>query len=289
MNRRLLAFGLLAFLLMTFWPAPPASSSGIPVIDAANLLQAVLDYIMRLFEIIQRATMIANQIQELDYWFEALLKLGQVPYRADVLQLLEIQRELLKEFDDLKGQYQAISHSLDDVAYEFDITFPGWRAVSDLASGDLLQIESEAGIYDFGSPLEYARYQSARALQAVRQTVLTMAQDQASLLASQAHLEELKGQVPLVEGHQQALEIQTSFAALSAEQLVALRQSQSNLALTVGALGAHRLSSDMQLHASQEGFSEDLRTALLLEFGAPVPEHTGQNGIDPFPSWVTPY
>ncbi len=289
MNPRFLCLSLLACLLLTLVGALSAPvASAIPVFDAANFRQALLDHIKRLFEIAQRAIVIANQIQELDYWFAAMLKLEEIPYREDILELLELQRELLLQFDHAKGQYQAISHSLQEVGHEFDITFPGWRAFSSAAI-DRLRIESEAGDYEFGTPLEYARYQSARTLQAVRQTLEAMAHDQASLIESQAHLEHLKETVPLVEGHQQALELQTSFAALSAEQLVALRQGQQNLTLTVASLGAHLLSTDMQLRATRLASVRHLKSALVHQFGALVPEHTGNGGIDPYPTWVNPY
>ena len=206
-----------------------------------------------------------------------------------ILEFLQLQGELLKEFDELRGQYQALSHSLQDVTEEFDITFPGWQAVSDMAAGVSLEIQSEAGNYSFDSPLEFARYQSARTLQAVRQTLAAMAEDQANLIASQEHLEELKSQMPGVKGAQQALEMQTSFAALSAEQLVALRQSQEALVATVGALGAHRLNADMELQASQNLLAFKLRDALLQEFGVLVPEHTGNQGVPPWPDWVIPF
>jgi len=288
MHRRLLSLGLLASLLLTF-PTAPAPAAGIPVFDAANLTQALIDHLKRLFEIAQRAVMIANQIQELDYWFYTVLKLPEIPYRAEVLEFLVLQGELLKDFDQLKGQYQALSHSLEDVTHEFDITFPGWRAISEMTAGVALEIESEAGNYEFDSPIEYARYQSARTLQSVRQTLAAMAEDQANLLESQEHLEGLKRQVPLIKGEQQALEIQTSFAALSAEQLVALRESQQALALTVSTLGAHRLSDEMQLAASQNALAGELREALLGEFGVLVPEHTGEAGVSPFPTWIIPF
>ncbi len=289
MKQRLVCLTVAACLLLTLLPAAPAPSSGVPVYDGANYAQALIDHLMRLFEIAQRVIEIANQLKELEFWFYAMLKLDEVPYREEILAFLEVQGELLKEFDDLKGQYQALSHSLEDTAHEFDITFPGWRAVSEMAAGASLQIQSEAGEYEFDSPLEYARYQSSRSLQAVRQTLAAMAHDQASLIASQEHLEELKEKLRGVEGHQQALEMQTSFAALSAEQLVALRQSQQTLALTVSNLGAHRLNAEMQHAASQNLLADQLREALLGQFGVLVPEHTGENGVSPYPTWVIPF
>ncbi len=126
MKRRLITIGLLASLFLTLSPATPTAAAGIPVFDAANYTQALIDHLKRLFEIAQRAVMIANQIQELDYWFHALLKMEQIPYREEILEFLEHQGELLKQFDALRGQYQALSHSLEDVNHEFDITFPGW-------------------------------------------------------------------------------------------------------------------------------------------------------------------
>lgn len=113
MKRRLLTTGLLTCLLLTLSPLLPApDSSAIAVFDAANYAQALIDYIKRLFEIAQRVVMIYNQIQELEYWFRAMLNLDLIPYREEVLELLELQRELLKQFDHLKGQYQAISSTL---------------------------------------------------------------------------------------------------------------------------------------------------------------------------------
>ena len=286
-RRRLQALALASALALATVPAPRAFT--IPVFDAANYAQAVADHIKRLFEIAQRAIMIAHQVQELDYWLTALLKMDELPYRIEILEFLELQAELLKEFDSLRGQYQALSHSLEDTAREFDITFPGWRAFSDLAAGAAITVRSEAGTYRFSSPSEYARYQSGRTLQSVRQTLALMAEDQADLIASQHHLQELKEVARGVEGHQQVLEVQTSFQALSAEQLIALRQSQEALAATAGTLGAHRLNRDMQLAASQAEAADRLHDALVEEFGALVPEHTGESGIDPYPWWVGLY
>lgn len=282
--RPLVACALALLIAVSAVPAPPARA--IPVFDAANYAQAVADHIKRIFEIAQRAIMIANQIQELDFWLVTLLKMEELPYRIEILEFLELQAELLNEFDDLRGQYQAISHSLRNVTREFDLTFPGWRAFSDLAAGAVLTVRTEAGPYHFGSPTEYARYQSGRTLQAVRQSLAVMAEDQKNLIQSQLHLQELKEVASQVEGHQQTLELQTSFAALSAEQLIALRQTQEALAMTVGALGAHRLNSHMQLAASQGAAADVLHDQLVEEFGDLVPEHTGENGIDPYPWWV---
>ena len=287
MKRRLVCLGLLACLLAAQLPGPKPASAQIPVTDVAALVQAVIDYVKRLFEIAQRVVMIANQIQELDYWFRAMLKMSQIPYRSQVLEFLELQGELLLEFDALKGQYQAISQSLQDVTSEFDLTFPGWRAVTDM-TGSVLQIHSEAGNYSFDAPVEYARYQSARTLQAVRQTLISMSDHQVNLLESQGHLAELKARMPAVEGHQQALEMQTSFAALAAEQLVALRQSQQALALSVSTLGAHRLNAEMELVASEQALARDLEFALRQEFGVLVPPHTGSGGFPPLPYWANP-
>ncbi len=290
MKRRFLSLALLPCLFLTVFAAVPAPvDAAIPVFDAANFTRAVIDHIKRLFEIAQRAIMIANQIQELDYWFYAMLKMEEIPYREHILEFLHLQGELLAEFDILKDQYQALSHSLEDVTHEFDITFPGWRAISEMTAGASLEIYSQAGHYEFDSPLEYARYQSARTLQAVRQTLAAMAQDQQDLIRSQEHLEQLKTEIRGVEGHQQALEMQTSLAALSAEQLVALRQGQQALTLTLSTLGAHRLNSDMELRASQNALALTLHDALLAEFGALVPEHTGDHGVSPLPFWVIPF
>lgn len=286
--KRLTCLCLLACLLITLLPAEPAAAQ-LPVTDVAVLAQAVVDHVKRLFEIAQKVVMIANQVQELDYWFHAMLKMGQIPYRRGVLDFLVLQGDLLREYDDLRGQYQALSHSLQEVWREFDITFPGWRAVSDMAAGAALRVQSEAGNYTFNTPREYERYQAARALQSVRQTLIAAAEDQANVRESQGHLGTLKEAMPSVEGHQQALEMQTSFAAIGAEQLVALRQSQLALTMIIGNLGAHRLNAQMELGASQEVLSRDLEHALVQEFGALVPVHTGANGMPPLPLWANPW
>ena len=93
-RRRLQALALASALALATVPAPRAFT--IPVFDAANYAQAVADHIKRLFEIAQRAIMIAHQVQELDYWLTALLKMDELPYRIEILEFLELQAELLK-------------------------------------------------------------------------------------------------------------------------------------------------------------------------------------------------
>ena len=268
--------------------SPPARATGIPVIDVANLAQAVISFIKRLFEIAQRVVQIYNQVQMLEYWLYHTLKMEEIPYRVEILEFLELQGELMGEFDALQGQYQAISHSLEEATAEFDVTFPGWRAMSEMAEGVSIRIQSEAGEYELENPAEYYRYQSARVLQGMRQSLASMHEHQANLRESQLHLQELKAIAGQVEGHEQILELQTSFTALSAEQLIALRES---LAATDGAANmaaSHRLNREMQTLAEQGAAVEELRRALVAQFGTLVPEHTGSQGVSPFPAWVIP-
>ncbi len=288
-RKSLIAAVVLLSLLGTLMPASsPVRAAGIPVIDAANLAQAVIDFIKRLFEIAQRVVQIYNQVQMLDYWLYHTLKMEEIPYRVEILEFLELQGELMREFDALQGQYQAISHNLEEATAEFDITFPGWRAMSELAEGVSIRIQSEGGEYELESPAEYYRYQSARVLQGMRQSMASMGDHQTNLRESQLHLQELKEIAGQVEGHEQIMELQTSFTALSAEQLIALRES---LAATDGAANmaaSHQLNREMQTLAEQEAAVEELRRVLIAEFGVLAPEHTGSQGVAPFPAWVIP-
>ncbi len=289
--KRIAALALVAALVLSISVATPERAEAIPVFDAAAFVQAVIDHAKRLFEIVQRGIQIANQVLELEYWFNKALRLESIPYREELLEFLELQAELLRQFDEVKGQYQGLSHSLEDVTREFDLTFPGWRALSDLAAetaGEIIRIESEGGSYTFETPAEVERYQAARSLQSVRQALALAGSHQSNIFESQAHMRGLKEAAAVVVGEQQILELQTSFQAVAAEQLIALREAVAALGGATATLGARELSAEMQQLAEQQASAEHLAELLRERYGAAVPEHTGEAGVSPFPSWVLP-
>ncbi len=283
-------FVIVSILVVTLSVVPalvrPAGAAGIPVIDVANLAQKILGYIKQLFAIAQRAVQIANQVTSIEFWVYNSLNWLDPKYRESVLAFLEDQALLLYEFDQTVGQYQALSTSLEAIGDEFDVTFPGWRAVSELAAGQVLRIRTEAGDYSFSAPEEFARYRVGRSHQLMRQSLGVMRLHHREVTEAQEHLEGLKLASLDIEGQQQMLHLLTSYGAVTAEQIVGLRASSEVTNQMLSNMSALFLDQDMQAGASMARASEALGERVTTQFGDLVPAHSGVGGLSPYPAWM---
>ena len=271
--------------------APPAEIIGtVPVIDVANLSQAVTDHLKRLFEILQRATLIVQGVQNLENWYLSLLDLPEIPYRDSIIDMLNGIGELMRQFEAVEGQYQALTYALEHARPEFDLTFPGWRALSRLGDGQRYTVDTEAGTYIFDTPLEYHHYQSARILQVMRQALKASSRHRTDLKAAEEYLmanaDSLAALAHGSAGTQQILEMSTAFSALSSQQLIALRNQLLNQTNVTLATASFELNRHMQALATLEDLHLALADDLRAGYGSVIPRADALPPVRTLPSWV---
>lgn len=270
--------------------APIIGPGVVPVIDAANLAQSILDHLKRLFEILQRATQIVQGIKNLENWLLALSDLEEIPYRGSIIPFLQGLGELLTEFERVRGQYQALSYALVRARDEFDLTFPGAQSLTRLGDGRSYRIQTEAGVYTFLTPIEYHRYQDGRTLQLMRQALKATSRHRTDLAQAESHLtDKLDGLTRLAHdtvGTQQILEMSTAFTALNAQQLIALRNQILILTNIELATASRELNRQMEGIATVEDLQDALSKELRQTYGALLPQPTAGPLASPFPFWV---
>ena len=265
---------------------------GIPVIDSANLLQNIRHYIERLYEIYQKAVIIVQNYTELAYWLDTLTNLEDYPFRPSINEFLHTVYGTMRDFQVLRGEYQALTYAIDEVQREFDITLPGWTAYTGLSTGPPHRVSTGAGSYSFESPMDYQRYQHGRIRQVLRQSLKTTSRHRHDIRASEEHLalgrDSLNSLSQGTVGLQQILEMQTTYAALTAQQLVALRhqiQTRNGVAIAVE---SHRLNQRMQDLATLEDQHRYLAQDIRSQWGALIPNPTTHPADSPLPPWIRP-
>ena len=112
----------------------PAFATGIPVVDVANLLQAVQDAINQGTQIANQATQIQNQIQLIQNQVRSLQTLGSDNFN----QLDNNFNQQLFELQSVLSAAQKLGFSLNGVQSQFDALFP---AGSDWESIDAAQFK----------------------------------------------------------------------------------------------------------------------------------------------------
>lgn len=268
----------LLVIAMCLVPAEPVPAQFV-VFDPANLAAKVTDYLERLYEITQRAVQISNELQMLEYWYYESLKLTDIPFQVEQLVFLEEMGNLLRAFDALEGQYQGLSYVLEQeyLGDEFDVTFPGWQAASELPRS----IVTEGGDYSFETPLEYQRYRLSRQRQSVMQSLKAMGRHQESVYAAQEKVADLKIAAQGSEGAEQTRQVQLGLAALSAEQLIDLRELHLSTTWALEKTLARDLDAEMQGRAAEESSAIALGEALETSFGSTIPDL--RNEVTAFP------
>ncbi len=279
---------ILALLGMSLLVPPPATNA-IPVFDAANLAAQVDHYVQRLVEIAQRANQLINQLLELASWEAALEKLTHLPYRNGnldgIFRFFHEQHVLLRRWEQLEGQRQALAYTLDNVEREFDTTFPGWKTFFEITGGrDQIYLRTEAGDITIKEAAEYARYQAARLLQTHRQALATLRPHKDEVNQAAAHLSELKAAMTETVGPQQVQELQTAFLALLAEDTNTARTANHAAYNSAIADRAARANAQMQAAAVYQAQAEYFLEVLEAQFGRLVPE-LPEEGVSPLPIW----
>jgi P-type conjugative transfer protein TrbJ len=245
-TRRLAAAVCLIALALT----PPVSAQT-PVTDAAhiavNLYYHILHYVQFATQIYQHYTQIANQIRQIEYQLQALKKLEHPNWRevADLIAYLDL----------LMKQGEALAYSLGDINQRFLDTFPGWQEWQSW-------------------PLQY-RNQTVRALETMRTGLNTVAEQAHHDIADQIFLSRIQSQMDSIHGTQEALELNATLQAFTAQELSVIKQSLATGNNMASVYYAEQLNRDAQANAS-------LAAALDRTLSDPVPAAPGYSFV---PTW----
>jgi P-type conjugative transfer protein TrbJ len=212
-------------------PGIPGGGGGI-VFDPTNFARNVLHYERRLEEI-------GLQQQQLEQQLLAMRKLQNPNWRG-------IQA-VLAEMEGLMEHGQALAFTLQAIAAEFQITFPGDQVYRDY-------------------PIEQTT-QAMRTLATIR-GVLDRAQHAArDLPLGLARLEGMKRQLATIQGHEEALELNGTIGVYSAEELTLLRHALEAQTNAEAVYFANRVNAESQAEATVR--------ANLAAMSAPGPRFPG--------------
>lgn len=215
---RTLRSGLLAGACVLGVGLPASASAQWTVIDPSNLAQNIS-------QVAKSIEQINNQRLQIEYQLQALKKLGN-PRWGDI-------RPLLDRLDRLMQQEQALGYSLANLDRQFRETFPGWQA----APTNLELSEAQ-------------RVQAHRTLGTMRAALNALNQHGRQFAAAQATLAAIKGQMPAIDGTQQALELQTTLDAFVADEIGLLRQAVATQANIEAIYNAYVVNQEAEMRAT---------------------------------------
>lgn len=252
-SRRTLALLLLVAGLLLV-PAP--SNAQTPVTDvihtATSVWAEVARYAQAAFDIIQRATQIYNQVQQINYQIQALKKLEYHSWR-DV-------GPLFYQLDSLLREAETLTAAADELEAMFYATFPG--------STRYLAYQDES----------YTQVQ--RALNTFRVSLLALKGIREDTRGSLSTLGALQQQVEAAEGHQEALEALSELESWQAAQLSTMAQTLETIANTQIIAASYQINQDAQFRRTQ---SDALTTTLYRADAAATGSHDSHS---PFPVWM---
>lgn len=188
------------------------------VIDPSNLAQNIMQVAHAIEQINNQRLQIENQIR-------ALRKLGTHNWR-------EIQ-ELFQQLDLLMRQGQALGYSLANLDEQFRETFPGWEVAAD----------------NLALP-EAQRIQAERTLGTMRAGLNVLNEQARQFQDGQATLASIKAQVQGINGTQEALELQATLDAFTAEEIGMLRQTITTQANLVAVYNAYLVNQEAEMRAN---------------------------------------
>jgi P-type conjugative transfer protein TrbJ len=216
---RLLTVTLLAVLGLSFSPLKAEAQFGLlgsgVVFDPSNFARNVLHYARRLEQMnLQR--------QQLQQQLVAMRKLRNPNWRQI--------NSVLTQMDALMQRGQSLSYSLRSIDAEFQRTFPGAQVFRDY-------------------PVEQ-RTQVVRTLATLRGALNAANRAAQELPTSIASLETMKRQLASIQGHQEAIELNSTIGVYSAQELTMLRQAVSGLTNVQAVYYADQVNAEAQREAT---------------------------------------
>lgn len=169
----------------------------------------------------QRIEMIRMQRQQLQHQIDALRRLPNPNWRQI--------GTLIYQMDAVMREGNALAYSLSDIDRQFQQTFPGYRVPVDY-------------------PAE-SREQVARTLATVRAALNVASMQARDVGYGQQTLAQIKARMGSAEGHQQAIELQSTLIGFTADELSALRQAIATQTNSQTVYQAYQLQQEAQAQA----------------------------------------
>lgn len=197
------------FLVGCILAVPTPGAAQIPVTDIGHIVQTILHYIGRLYEIQQKADGLYRQYEQYKAQLQALKKLENPNFRR-------IQR-VLANIEVTLEQFDHLVYTLDSIDRDFQETFPGMVEAPEFR--------------------ETVFQRSRRMLDAARAVLNATHFQGKSIHTGIQTLDLLKDQLATIKGHEEALEHQATVQTFSAEELLLVRQALAStnnlLAITI--------------------------------------------------------
>lgn len=231
---RWLSAAVVAASLVFAAPARSSAQFGGVVVDLRNLAQNIAHYKVRLQQF-------AAQKQQLTQQLNAMRKLSRPNWR-------DLGR-VAQQLDQVVAQANSIAYSLRQAEALFHQTFPGYTP--------------PVG----GWSPRIARTQTERTLATLQGVVAGAAVHSQEMRGALSTLGQIKAQLGSVQGHEQALELQTTMQGFTADQLTMLRQAVVMQANAQAVVEAQRLQ--------QEAAAASVRETAAQRLGAYRPLTTG--------------
>jgi type IV secretion system protein TrbJ len=173
-----------------------------------------------------------HQLLQIQYQLQALAKLRLAPWR-DV-------RGSLGQMASLMGQPGALGYAAPGVATTFDNVFPVSRVIVDWPREQLARTQSAVGV--------------------LKAAVQSTSQQQDAVAPGEDALDQMKALNGVVQGHEQALELQNSAAVYSAQELMLLRQAAMAQTNIQAVYYANQLNAETQRDETVRATLDQLAT-----------------------------
>jgi type IV secretion system protein TrbJ len=230
-RRRTVALIAALALALTLLPPSPPAEAVIPVIDGANLTENLKTAIQTYLAIVQRISILANQIRQIDAAIQELKHLDH-PLSDDIGWLFYDLAALLRETEGLV-------YSLDDLDERIRDLFPGYEPADDLDEiyGD----------------------RTHATLETLRAALLSTQRLARSLGPTQQTLAALTSQALSAQGNLQALQANSVLVGFTAQQISRLLQQVAVLTNAQAVYDSNAIEREASAAATYEGWIDDSR------------------------------
>lgn len=259
--------------------------AGIPVIDVANLVQKIIDYLERLYEVYQRAQQLANEALALYNQARNLASLaGDITFREG-LHIAEYLFNQGLELADLVGgeEFAGIVYSAENIASEIVETWRGFKALRNQV--DVRSLQHGDVVLD--TPRDVKIFEKERVGRALKSTLGRLNRYHSEFVRSNVDLMHMKESMRSSDGAREALEDLAAMTSASAEQMSLLIGVMTLDAGAQTAVEADRVNSELQAMATRDRVVEEGRNFLVSRYGTAIPVHTGtrSTAMTGLPSW----
>ena len=179
----------------------------------------------------QRIEMIGLQKRQLQYQIDALRKLSNPNWRQI--------GTLMYQMDAVMREGNALAYSLSNIDQQFQQTFPGYRVPVDY-------------------PAE-SREQMTRTLATLRAALNVASLQARDVGYGQQTLAQIKSRMGSAQGHQQAIELQSTLIGFTADELSSLRQAIATQTNAQTVYQAYQLNQQSQAQAVFDAMVEQTR------------------------------